>query len=331
MIEEFKDVDFENIKSGDFLLTTRREIDYAFYDLDHEHYYLDSINIYDNPYPSEILYVTSVNRSDREQPQKISSINANATDGRASWLRHNYYVRKFKSLALEASNLQEFKEVYRKYLHEKMQQGDLDAMVLLGEYLKNSGSNDYYTHDDIQKTAKKYLESASERGHAYASYLLSQQYRMTLSPNNAKYYAENRPENYKFYIERSAKQGNRTALCILAYNHQYGKEGYPEDAKKAFELYSLSAEQDYPYATCNVGDKYEHGAGVELNYEKAFEYYQRAAKYRIPQALFRIGNLYLEGKGVAKDIEQAKIWLEQAAFYDDKNAKKVLRRLKSNS
>jgi TPR repeat protein len=41
--------------------------------------------------------------------------------------------------------------------------------------------------------------------------------------------------------------------------------------------------------------------------------------------------LYLEGKGVAKDIEQAKIWLEQAAFYDDKNAKKVLRRLKSNS
>lgn len=319
-ITELKDTNGKIIREGDFVLITQKECDYTFYDLDHENYYLASMNIYDNPYPSIILYVEHINQ---DQQQIITSMNAKSID-RSYWLRLNNYVPQFKSFPLEANNLNEFYAAYKKYLHEKMEADDLNAMVLLAEYYGKTSSSDYYAFDSAMQKYKKYLESASEKGHAYASYLLSEQYRLILSPPRDKYFSENRSENYKFYVERSAAQGNPTALGILGYNYQYGKDGYKKDLEKAFELYRLSAEQNHPYGLSNLADKYEHGSGVKQDYEQALNLYLKAAAFRVPSAMYDIGNMYLNGKGVEKDVEQAKIWLEKASFYGYKPAKKAL-------
>ena len=315
-LEELKDIEGNIIQVGDFVLTSPQEIDYAFYDLDHEDYYLGSINIYKNPYPKIILHITGINR-DRNLPHKLSSINAKSIN-RDYWLRLYNHIPEFKSLPLQANSLSEFYSAYKTYLQEKMQQGDLDAMVLLAEYLYN---------ERLFLLAKKYLEEASDQGHAYASYLLAEKNRLILSPPADQFWSDNRAENCKFYLERSAEQGNPTALYVLGYYYQYGKESYKKNPQKAVEFYQLSAEQDYPYAMCNLADKYEQGKGIEQDYAKALDYYQRAAKFRIPEAMYSIGKLYLEGKGIEKDIEQAKIWLEQASFYRYRPAKKLLLKL----
>ncbi|MBH2001028.1 MAG: sel1 repeat family protein [Moraxellaceae bacterium] len=326
MIEEFQDVDIECIKVGDFLFTTTREINCTFFSVEHSEYYLFSVDIYDNPYPSQILHVKSVNR-DKQQPQNINSINSDATDGRVSHLGLNGYVPKFKSLALEASNLQEFREVYKKYLHEKMQQGDLDAMVLLAEYEQNTPSRDMAIFDQAYLKAKQYLETASENGHAYASLCLAKMYRLISAPHKAKFWAENRPENYKLYIQRSAEQSNPVAQYMLADHYEHKDEGFKKDLKQAVYWYQKAAEQEYPYAMCNLADKYEHGIGIEQDYAKALDYYQQAAQFRIAEAIYSIGKMYLEGKGVVQDIEQARIWLEQASSYSYSPAKKLLLKL----
>ena len=317
---ELKDNNGKTIQQCDFVLISQKEQDYTFYDLGHENYYLGSINSYDNPYPKIILQVERINRN---QQQEITSLNIQSIQMNY-WLQLNNFVPQFKSFGFNATNLNEFYEAYKGYLNDHANNGDLDAMVLLAEYYQKTPTNDSHIFDEAYQKSKFYLETASEKGHAYASYLLSQQYRMTLSSPYDKYYSENRPENYKLYLERSAEQGNRTALYILAYCYEHGKDGYAKDLKKAFELYYSSATQDYPYAMCNLADKYEHGIGTEQNYQKAIEYYQKASEYRIPEAMSSIGNMYLKGHGVPQDIEQAKIWLKKASNLNYKPAKKTL-------
>ena len=78
------------------------------------------------------------------------------------------------------------------------------------------------------------------------------------------------------------------------------------------KYYQLSADQDYPDSTFNLGFMYYRGYGVEQDYGKAIECYRRAADQGLPVAIFAVGDCYYLGNGVEKDIKQAKKWYKKA-------------------
>ena len=62
-----------------------------------------------------------------------------------------------------------------------------------------------------------------------------------------------------------------------------------------------------------LGELYNHGLGVGLDYAKAAEWYRLAAKRGDGHALSALGLMALDGRGMAKNPDQGKEWLEQAA------------------
>lgn len=205
---------------------------------------------------------------------------------------------------------------------EKMLDGDLDAMVLLAEYLYEDK-----TYESIA-TSKQYLETASQYGHAYASYLLAKRNRMVLSPPADKFWMDNREQNYKYYLTLSEEQGNRSALYYLGVWYENGQEGFKKNIDKAIEFYTLSAQQNYPAAMSKLADKLEKGLGITQDISRAFDYFQQASKFRIPEAMFRLGKMLLEGHGIVQDIDLATMWIKKAAFYGNRDAKKIKKSFK---
>ena len=64
----------------------------------------------------------------------------------------------------------------------------------------------------------------------------------------------------------------------------------------------------------SVGDCYERGFGVAINYEHAYTWYSSAAQQGEPLSMFNLGNLYRQGKGVEADRKEAFNWFEKSAF-----------------
>ena len=81
---------------------------------------------------------------------------------------------------------------------------------------------------------------------------------------------------------------------------------------KAFEYYSLSAEQDYPEAQTALGFFYNQGLGTEQDYEKAFQLFQRSAEQGFPVTMFAYGDCYYLGNGVEQDLKTAEEWYQKA-------------------
>ena len=62
-----------------------------------------------------------------------------------------------------------------------------------------------------------------------------------------------------------------------------------------------------------LAEAYNHGEGVNTNFELAFEYYQRAANKENIEAAFNLGKMYQAGIGVTENTKEAIKWYEKAA------------------
>lgn len=69
-----------------------------------------------------------------------------------------------------------------------------------------------------------------------------------------------------------------------------------------------------------MGENYEKGFDVEVDYEKAFYYYEKAAKAGDPMALNKLGNMYAKGNGCTKDVYKAAAYYLKAAKKGNKYA-----------
>jgi len=101
----------------------------------------------------------------------------------------------------------------------------------------------------------------------------------------------------------AADQGDANAQCNLGAMYQNGECTKP-DVKRAVELYTLAAEQGHAMAQSNLGVMYEHGQGVDKDEKRAVELYTLAAIGN-PSAQFNLGNMYANGQGVDKDENRA--------------------------
>lgn len=89
------------------------------------------------------------------------------------------------------------------------------------------------------------------------------------------------------------------------------------DYKKAFSLFSKSAQIGYPEALCCLGCCYKNGYGTNTDYSKALEWFELSSQKKCGRAFRHIAMCYEQGKGVEKDIERAIDNYEQAANLRD--------------
>ena len=91
------------------------------------------------------------------------------------------------------------------------------------------------------------------------------------------------------------------AIGKIGSYYRKGENGYPQDYRKALELWYRAGELGYTRAYCSIGYAYENGKGVEVDKEKAKHYYELAATGGYVDARYNLG-LYEMKTG---DIDRA--------------------------
>lgn len=90
------------------------------------------------------------------------------------------------------------------------------------------------------------------------------------------------------------------------------------DAVHAARLFERSAKNDFTKAQYALGNLYEKGSGVAVNYKAAAKLYQSAAEKGHSAAQYALGLLHYSGKGVKRDYVRAYVWTNLGASRDIK-------------
>ncbi|WP_270725281.1 tetratricopeptide repeat protein [Shimia sp. Alg240-R146] len=106
---------------------------------------------------------------------------------------------------------------------------------------------------------------------------------------------------------QAADSGNSDAAVSLAVLYQHGT-GVEQDFERARELYEWPAESGHARALNNLGLLYVRGDGVAQDYVKAAELFSAAAEQGLKQAMTNLGVLYDNGFGVPQSDETAAMW-----------------------
>jgi uncharacterized protein len=119
------------------------------------------------------------------------------------------------------------------------------------------------------------------------------------------------PQDYKrafISFALSARQGVAGAQFNLGRMYNKG-QGVPQDYKEAARLYRLSAEQGDAEAQANLGWMYDKGQGVPQDYKETVRLYRLAAEQGNAIAQHNLGLMSAKGQGVLQDYALAHMWL----------------------
>lgn len=85
------------------------------------------------------------------------------------------------------------------------------------------------------------------------------------------------------------------------------------DFKTAYRHWHPLAAKGEAESQTRLGYLFEHGKGIDRNYDEAVAWYRKAAEQGEPAAQFNLGVMYRKGRGVSKDDKVARSWYEKAA------------------
>ena len=88
------------------------------------------------------------------------------------------------------------------------------------------------------------------------------------------------PSSIEEMIEWEKKRveiGDPTAIYNQGVCYEQGSDGYPQNYRKALELWHRAGELGYAIAYASIGYAYDNGEGVEVDSKKATYYYELAA------------------------------------------------------
>jgi len=126
-------------------------------------------------------------------------------------------------------------------------------------------------------------------------------------------------ENKEYGLEliiKSAGKGNENAILKI---EELAQKENDILIKKIAELVENKEDEEGHYNYL-LGQFYQWGFGVEIDYEKAYNYYKTAVELGCNKALYRISCAYLEGKVVERDLEKAFSYMKEAADSGDSEA-----------
>ena len=113
--------------------------------------------------------------------------------------------------------------------------------------------------------------------------------------------------------------GNSDAQYFLGEIYDCGV-GVPIDYKHAFHWYMQAAKQSHAKAQARLGALYASGRGTGQDWAKSFNWYLSSAENGYPLAQFEVGLMYKNGTGTAVNPIEAYKWLTVAASYGDPEA-----------
>ena len=102
-------------------------------------------------------------------------------------------------------------------------------------------------------------------------------------------------------VMKRVEANDAYAVRNLGCYYDKGTNGYPQDHKKAFELFRRAAELGHAGAYTNIGYAHNNGEGVEVDKEKANHYYELAAMRGDSMARHNLGVM----EGFAGNIDRA--------------------------
>jgi TPR repeat protein len=132
-------------------------------------------------------------------------------------------------------------------------------------------------------------------------------------------------ENIK-RVQKWVKKKKAWAQLGLAHMYQNGI-GTKPDVKRAFELFTLAAEQGLANAQYSLGVIYRDGIGTKPDVKRAFELYTLSAEQGLAQAQHNLGCMYANGTGVEQSFTSAREWIQKAAAQGYELAIAALKRL----
>lgn len=116
--------------------------------------------------------------------------------------------------------------------------------------------------------------------------------------------------------EEPCNKNNFEACYKLGEVYEFGK-GVPIDYNKAFNYYTKSCQQGYKKGCNVVGIMYKEGKGVEKDYSQAKEYFAKQCLRGYAPSCYNIANMYKYGEGVPVDYYIAKAWFSSYCYYSD--------------
>jgi len=140
---------------------------------------------------------------------------------------------------------------------------------------------------------------------------------------------------YSQAAEKSPEDTARTTNSVngekdSAATFSKGLEAYNAGQfKKAHSYWHPLAQKGEAESQTRMGYLFEHGKGVERNYQQAVDWYQKAATQGEPAAQFNLGVMYRKGRGVIKDDKVARQWYEKAAGQGHPIAERVVEVMKA--
>lgn len=118
---------------------------------------------------------------------------------------------------------------------------------------------------------------------------------------------------------QSAMEGHAGAQFYLGEIYEGGvgvKLNYPT----ALDWYHQAARKEHPQAQARLAYMFGKGLGTARDEAKAFQWYLRAANNGDVPAQFKVGVLYRQGRGIQKNNLEAYKWLTISASYGDPDA-----------
>ena len=144
--------------------------------------------------------------------------------------------------------------------------------------------------------------------------------------NNRKFifpYETRDKENFARKLMNSYDKSKASDQVKIGERYLNGK-GFDKDAKKAFEWFMKSAEQNDTRGCERVAYCYLNGIGVGIDKAKAISYYEKAAIAGDKTAITSAAKMYADGDGIQKNMSRALYWKECLAFQGDKDAQKYV-------
>ena len=87
---------------------------------------------------------------------------------------------------------------------------------------------------------------------------------------------------------------------------QAGQQQVVLTQEQLFQLLSEQVAQNNPEAMIALGQYYEQGVLVPMNFTQAMQHYRNAAMLGLPEAYFRLGRCFEIGMGLEADLERAR-------------------------
>ena len=100
----------------------------------------------------------------------------------------------------------------------------------------------------------------------------------------------------------AAENDDPQSQHFLALTYMYKQYGPKIDIIKALKFLTQAAENGYNDSQYMLGQIYENGINVPVDYEKAGMWYRKSADQEDAGAMLGLARLYMGGKGVPKDF-----------------------------